>query len=303
MSRLFSILGDSISTLPGWNPEGFAVFYQDGKDELAGLHGMQDTWWGKVIAHFDGELLKNGSWSGSMVEGEGCPAGWSAERVAALAGEGRVPDDIVVFLGTNDYGWGGAHAQACGRSSARPTCLDLGKYPEAVAGMAPADALDKFKQAYVLMLENLKAAYPQARIWCCSLAAGRVLGSAVPTHAWNLRGIPMRDYCDAILDVARECGCNPVDIAGYGLDYESLEGTHPTALGMAQLADLVIAGMEGRPEPAMRNFGPQGNTAGTGPIDWRSKELCPGRACVGCPWAKGTGNAWYTVCEKPDCDR
>ena len=113
----------------------------------------------------------------------------------------------------------------------------------------------------------------------------------------------MRDYCDAILDVARECGCNPVDIAGYGLDYESLEGTHPTALGMAQLADLVIAGMEGRPEPAMRNFGPQGNTAGTGPIDWRSKELCPGRACVGCPWAKGTGNAWYTVCEKPDCDR
>lgn len=299
MKRLFSILGDSISTLPGWNPEGFAVFYTDGRNELAGLHGMEDTWWGKVIAHFDGELLKNGSWSGSMVEGEGCPAGWSPERISALSDGQRVPDDIIVFLGTNDYGWGGAYAQACGRSSSRPACLNLEDYPEAVAGPASADCLNKFMVAYSTMLHNLRDAYPQARIWCCTLAAGRVKGSVHPTHAWNLRGVPMRAYCDAIVQAAKETGCRPVDIAGYGFDYESLEGTHPTELGMSQLADLMIAGMEGAEQPCPTHFLPSCNSASSAFIDWHSKDLCPGKMCVGCPWAKDTGNSWYTVCLNP----
>ena len=299
MPRYVSVLGDSISTLKGWNPEGFAVFYEDGRDELAGLQGPQDTWWGKVISHLNGTLLVNGSWSGSMVQGQGYPAAWSPERIAALARDGIAPDDILVFLGTNDYGWATAAAQACGRSSAAPACLNLEDYPESVAGAAPAGALDIFKDAYATMLHALREAYPQARVWCLTLLPGRVMGASHPTHAWNLRGINMRAYCDAILEVAEACGCTGLDVAGFGFDYEALEGTHPTNLGMSQIADMVVAAMEKQPL-SMHHFAPDVSTHCDVPVDWRSKDLCGARMCVGCPWAKGTGNAWYTVCQSPE---
>lgn len=299
MPRYVSVLGDSISTLKGWNPEGFAVFYEDGRDELAGLQGPQDTWWGKVISHLNGTLLVNGSWSGSMVQGQGYPAAWSPERIAALSCDGIAPDDILVFLGTNDYGWATAAAQACGRSFAAPACLNLEDYPESVAGAAPAGTLDGFKDAYATMLHALREAYPQARVWCLTLLPGRVMGTPHPTHAWNLRGINMRAYCDAILEVAEACGCMGLDVAGFGFDYEALEGTHPTNLGMNQIADMVVAAMEKQPLP-MRHFAPDASNRCDTPVDWRSKDLCGTRMCVGCPWAKGTGNAWYTVCLNPE---
>ena len=299
MPRYVSVLGDSISTLKGWNPEGFAVFYEDGRDELAGLQGPQDTWWGKVISHLNGTLLVNGSWSGSMVQGQGYPAAWSPERIAALSCDGIAPDDILVFLGTNDYGWATAAAQACGRSFAAPACLNLEDYPESVAGAAPAGTLDGFKDAYATMLHALCEAYPQARVWCLTLLPGRVMGTPHPTHAWNLRGINMRAYCDAILEVAEACGCMGLDVAGFGFDYEALEGTHPTNLGMNQIADMVVAAMEKQPLP-MRHFAPDASNRCDTPVDWRSKDLCGTRMCVGCPWAKGTGNAWYTVCLNPE---
>ena len=299
MPRYVSVLGDSISTLKGWNPEGFAVFYEDGRDELAGLQGPQDTWWGKVISYLNGTLLVNGSWSGSMVQGQGYPAAWSPERIAALSCDGIAPDDILVFLGTNDYGWATAAAQACGRSFAAPACLNLEDYPESVAGAAPAGTLDGFKDAYATMLYALREAYPQARVWCLTLLPGRVMGTPHPTHAWNLRGINMRAYCDAILEVAEACGCMGLDVAGFGFDYEALEGTHPTNLGMNQIADMVVAAMEKQPLP-MRHFAPDASNRCDTPVDWRSKDLCGTRMCVGCPWAKGTGNAWYTVCLNPE---
>lgn len=298
MPRYISILGDSISTLKGCNPDGFAVFYEDGRDVQAGLRGPEDTWWGKVIDRMGGSLLKNASWSGSMVEGQGCPAGWSPERIAALADGATAPDDVIVFMGTNDYGWGGAHAQACGRSAATPVCLDLSQYPQAVAGAAPTDALEKFRLAYVKMLEAIRAAYPETRVWCCTLVPGRVMGCASPTHAWNLRGIPMRAYCDAILQAARQCGCTGLDLAGLGYDYEALEGTHPTELGMSQIADMVLCAMEGGRDLPEEHFGPEAPSRAGRPVDWRSRDLCTSKMCVGCPWAKGVGNAWYTVCTK-----
>ena len=109
----------------------------------------------------------------------------------------------------------------------------------------------------------------------------------------------MRAYCDAILEVAEACGCTGLDVASFGFDYEALEGTHPTNLGMNQIADMVVAAMEKQPLP-MRHFAPDASNRCDTPVDWRSKDLCGTRMCVGCPWAKGTGNAWYTVCLNPE---
>ena len=65
--KQFSILGDSISTLEGYNPPGYNVFYKGDKCEQAKIFEMSDTWWGKVIDYFGGVLLVNNSWSGSRV--------------------------------------------------------------------------------------------------------------------------------------------------------------------------------------------------------------------------------------------
>lgn len=75
--RGFSVLGDSISTLMGWVPEGWRVHYE-GEVHVDGVESPQDTWWGRVIDHFDGYLVANSSFSGSVVEGYGFPAGWGA---------------------------------------------------------------------------------------------------------------------------------------------------------------------------------------------------------------------------------
>ena len=65
--KQFSILGDSISTLDGYNPKGYNVFYIGDNCVKSGVREMADTWWDKVIGFFGGELLVNNSWSGSRV--------------------------------------------------------------------------------------------------------------------------------------------------------------------------------------------------------------------------------------------
>lgn len=72
--RGFSVLGDSISTLMGWVPEGWRVHYE-GEVHVDGVESPQDTWWGRVIDHFGGYLVANSSFSGSVVEGYGSSNG------------------------------------------------------------------------------------------------------------------------------------------------------------------------------------------------------------------------------------
>lgn len=288
MKRLVSILGDSISTFAGCNPPGYAVFYEGERAAATGVTDAGATWWARLAHHMGAEIVANASFSGSLVEGAGFPAGESPERARALATPHQMPTDVLVFIGTNDYGWGGAQAQAAGRGSAVPACVDLSRVPEAQPGLAAPQALASFERAYGHMLANVRATCPQARLWCFSLMAGRLVGSAEPTFAWNLRGIPMRAYNEAIgRACATQDACTFVDAARLGFDYEALDGTHPTARGMAQLAELFAAAMEGRaPAPEL--------LAG-----FASRELCPDRACVGCPHARGTGMPWSCVCERP----
>ena len=43
-----SILGDSISTYQGTNPEGYAVYYNEEMQRRNRLASFSDTWWGRV---------------------------------------------------------------------------------------------------------------------------------------------------------------------------------------------------------------------------------------------------------------
>ena len=168
--RTFSILGDSISTFTGFVPAENHVYYEGERLEGTGVLAVADTWWAKVV-----DRLGGASFSGSMVEGAGFPAACSSRRIDQVAGPaGEAPDEAIVFIGINDYGWGGAEAQAAGRSAATPVDLDLSARPERIAGRAPAGAATRFGSAYRAMLSSLRIAYPDTRGWCMRLVRRRV---------------------------------------------------------------------------------------------------------------------------------
>ena len=290
--RTISILGDSISTFDGCNPPGYRVFYEGERRTSTGVQTPADTWWSQVTAHLGARVLANSSFSGSLVEGAGFPAGSSQERIDALADGGVQPDVVIVFMGINDYGWGGAAAQAAGRGNALPATLDLDAIAPHAPGYASPDAVARFRAAYDLLLSRMRATYPQADVWCCTLCPGRVAGEERPTFAWNLRGAPFRAYNNAIRASAREHGCRVADLEAYGVDYEAVDGTHPDARGMSQLAAMVASCVEAGDVDA------RSLPADLFDASLRSEELCRGDACVGCAHARGTGSSWFLVCER-----
>lgn len=297
----FSFMGDSISTFEGCNPAGFDVFYEGERCARTGVENRCDTWWHQVVEHFGGTMAVNGSFSGSMVEGAGFPAASSVQRVEALGSSSALPDAIVVFMGINDYGWGGPDAQAHGAGRATPSCSRVGETERRVAALAPLDAADRFGEAYDLMLGRIKSAYSATDVWCCTLCPGRVTGEAHSTFIRRLRGVSFDSYNEAIRAAASRNGCRLIDFAAYGLDYEAADGTHPTARGMRQLSAMAICSMEKQgafggvfTQRARDRFEEAFSSC-----DMASESACDKRSCIDCPFARGTGNAWSLVCEKP----
>ena len=226
--------------------------------------------------------------------------------MAALAKDGVSPDVVLVYIGINDYGWGGARAQAAGRGNARPACVAGAAEPApAVAGVASADALSRFAAAYESMLVRVRAAYPQARVWCVTHCAGHSRGCERATFTDNLRGVPLAAYNAAIREAARNAGANVADTAAFGLDYQCREdGVHPTVFGMAQLARMVELSIEHEREIAAEHEAFGVMRGAPGPVTaalaaqvvaetgaYVSDPCTKGRACVGCSEAVFTGCA------------
>ena len=148
-----SILGDSVSTLSGWNPNGYRVFYEGKSCEYSGVKEYSDTWWGQLIDYLGGELLVNDSWSGSSVtqlpDNERMfPSGISDERIGDLGNESQKPDIIIVMLGDNDWGHGVCVSEQMNTGNERNPYV--------------------FCDAYDWMLEKLEEEYPESRIYCCT---------------------------------------------------------------------------------------------------------------------------------------
>lgn len=305
----FSILGDSISTFEGVTPQGFTLFYSGEQIEASGVKTSADTWWAHVIKALGGTLLRDNAWSGSMVEGAGFPAASSRERVEALLGPaGDAPDVVITFIGINDFGWGGAAAQAAGRGHATPAATNLADFPQAVAKDAPADAAQLFGRAYRQMLQHIHAVAPNALVYCVTLLPGRTRGIDHSQFTYRLRSIHLDAYNEAIREAARTEGCRIADVREFARDYDSLEGTHPTALGMRQFASMVVRAMQLADEQLPDV---PGATAATVPqkanpaIDLHdfcgapeSSENCRKPTCIGCPYAADTGNQWLCRCLK-----
>lgn len=225
--KKFSILGDSISTLEGFNPRGYAVYYDEARREKSGVWEMEDTWWGKVIDFFGGELLVNDSWSGSRVtripgSGEQFPAGCSTRRTGNLHIDDVYPDVILICLGINDWARG---------------------VPAEPERLTAEDSDTCFSLAYSLMLSRLKQNYPNAEIWCCTLGETCMESRKEFRFPESFGGISIREYNYQIANAALAADCCIADIHSQEVPYDTIDGTHPTAKGMDTLAMLMIRQM------------------------------------------------------------
>lgn len=147
---LVSFLGDSISTYSGFNPEGYAVFYDAEMQKRNGLNSVYDTWWAKVNQSLSAYLCVNNSYSGSAVSGQKFPAGCCRERVMHLHTSEYTPDLILVYMGFNDFGYG----------------VPISSAPLSNDGKVN---LRCFEDAYHQMLTGLRFFYPNAKIICATL--------------------------------------------------------------------------------------------------------------------------------------
>ena len=96
--KFVSIMGDSISTFQGYNPPGYAVFYNKEMQMKNGLNTVYDTWWAKVNQSLHAYLCVNNSYSGSTVTGVAFPSGGSDQRCSGLHTQLYQPDMILVYL-------------------------------------------------------------------------------------------------------------------------------------------------------------------------------------------------------------
>lgn len=228
--KQFSILGDSISTLYGYNPKGYNVFYSGDNCEKSGVREMADTWWEQVISFFGGELLVNNSWSGSRVTklpGRNglFPSACSDERTSSLHIDSVTPDVIIVYLGTNDW--------AFGANTGNDTRI-LGE-----------DDNELFDLAYNNMLKRLKTNYPHSEIWCCTLSETFMSKNPDFTFPHKYSGTHIEEYNEIIRKISFRNKCKLIDLYRCRMPYDSIDGTHPTSKGMSTIATVVIREMTG----------------------------------------------------------
>ena len=216
--RLVSIIGDSISTYEGFNPPGYEVFYKEEMLSDNEMNSVYDTWWAKVNQGLHALLCKNNSYSGSLVSGYSFPAACCEERTALLGNEWGYPDYILLYIGVNDFGNG------VKISSGNKTAPD-NRY---------------FEDAYISMLNAIRTNCPDSRIVCGTIMRTKMKDRENWVFPEEYFDIPLEEYNEAIRRAAAQCGCYLADLSKTGVRYETLDGTHPTAAGHAEIANTWI---------------------------------------------------------------
>ena len=211
--RSVSILGDSIGTYAGVNPPGYQVFYEMDACADAGLRSVTQTWWHILIRALNAKLCVNASYSGRKVSGKAPHAGWKPESIKALCTADILPDVVIVWLGVNDMGYG---------------------VPVWGKNRSEADA-DCFFGAYDRMLMNLRTAYPKSVIIC-----GTLIKTYLRDQSWWTYPEVYARRLQLLNQVIREKAVKyrvwTADLERTGMIYESMDGTHPTVRGHAEIA-------------------------------------------------------------------
>ncbi len=223
-----SILGDSLSTFEGYQPEGYAVFYDREKQALNGITSVYDMWWAKVNQALHAYLCVNNAYSGSKVAGLQFPSGNTMDRIRHLRTKKLSPDLILVYLGTNDFGYG------------------IPLYDK-TATMLHRHTAFAFQPAYEIMLERIHRCYPKAIIACSTLQRTTKKNDSEWKFPERLCGTELEAYNEIIRTVVAKKGCILADICSLDRPYETVDGFHATAKGHLTIAQnwLVFLGKAG----------------------------------------------------------
>ena len=224
----FSILGDSISTFQGYIPDGYLSQYPFGD-----VTSVDMTYWGKLISKDKMVLEVNNSWAGTLL------SKWENQVDISLCDDRRLsnlgnPDIILIFGGTNDYGYKDRW-RTIGDLNLEGTTLDV----------------TVFKPALQYTVQYLQKKYPKALIcFLIPLQRGRYheYGDEILDYpSKNGLGLFEFQYRDAIKEVANIYGCEVIDTNKCGITYYNgtnnptgsggtnlymVDGVHPNAAGM-----------------------------------------------------------------------
>lgn len=226
--ELISILGDSISTYEGYNPEDYAVFYTGEQREKSGLRSVEDTWWFQVIHQLNGRLCANSSFSGCGVIDSGFGDLTAEKQARRLHTPENDPEWIFIYLGTNDFARGVPVYKS--RRDAYPMAY--------------------FYDSYREMLIRLHGMYPNACLFCGTIMRTTLRDRPDWTFPNAFGGTPLERYNEMIRRAAKWEKCILVDLEATGLRYETLDGVHPTAEGHKTIARAWLQGIRGLNNPA-----------------------------------------------------
>ena len=233
--KKISIIGDSISTFNGYMPSGYASHYP-----RETITDVSQTWWHLLCKETGASLLTNASMTGSYVTGDSTSqtdalAACSDKRIADLANSGSTPDIVICFIGINDFA----------QNVHRP----LGNYTGESAICEEGEITD-FSNAYALMIKKVMSAYPDAKVYCCSLPETNAEGwdttgnGSFPCS--NNNGVALAAFNGRIRTLCYALGAEFIDVHACGINYWNLDrythdGLHPNADGARLIKNKIKA--------------------------------------------------------------
>ena len=270
-----SVFGDSISTYAGFSAVKNAVYPNKT------VQSVEDTWWKQVVDMMGAQLLVNNASGGSRVlsdeyfNGNGIREGNYAayrDRCVNLHDGDEKPDVIFVFMGTNDFSY---HVDSncekcqillnCSECTAREDGnLNVCSKCRSISGIyssfcnlplgiadsvnASAEVPASVCEAYAIMLSKMKAAYPNAQIYCMGLLP-RV--NPYQNATYHDHGQPTAFNAE-LKKVAENAGARfisleqSVDNSASTWNTYFGDAVHPTAIGMDKISAAVLTDVLGK---------------------------------------------------------
>ena len=210
LGKNVSFLGDSITSYDGYtnNASYNTTLPQNGYYYSSSKLAVSSTWWHLTMSALNLNLCVNNSVDAGRVTNTKANVTSGIDRAKNLHNDnnGAKPDIIVIYLGTND--------------------------------LANGIADYEFEAGYKLMLQNIRASYPEAEVFCCTLLPESRTPSTKALVAYN----------DIIKSCAELYGYESIDLyselSGWSYSkYTISDGTlrvHPTSAGMDLIGDAVI---------------------------------------------------------------
>lgn len=211
-----SFLGDSISTYEGWsnNTGHNSTFVNNIAKYDSTFMNVNSTWWKQTINELQLSLCVNNSCDASRVTDTRSDLTNGMTRSKQLhRDDGKQPDIIIVYLGTNDLGNG--------------VLLDEQQVTEC------------FVTAYSIMLENIKTTYPDADVFVCTLLPeGRNNEENLLAYNAAIKSIAA-DIGANVIDFYADSGINRANYLQYVIKEDKFT-VHPNEAGMDLITDTVV---------------------------------------------------------------